>query len=220
MEPFCRALWLKSFLSNHCLSVVKCHPPLIVSDPVYERPANVVQQNRKDVEKNVKAVCPRLYINFYVCFVLQPTIFESEVAQRLSTPGVAVGELKSVSPWQEFTRERGCVDSSRLKLIVGFFLLNSLIYTTPCFFLGLAWTAMGGEIMFVEATRMGGEGKLTLTGQLGKLKMSPGWDQKESKAKQSDFRYLYVLQLNEWKMRRRNLNPTESFSKNLVSRYF
>ena len=74
--------------------------------------------------------------------------------------------------------------------------------------------------MFVEATRMGGEGKLTLTGQLGKLKMSPGWDEKESKAKQSDFRYLYVLQLNEWKMRRRNLNPTESFSKNLVPWYF
>ena len=34
-------------------------------------------------------------------------------------------------------------------------------------FVGLAWTAMGGEIMFVEATRMGGEGQLTLTGQLG-----------------------------------------------------
>ena len=32
---------------------------------------------------------------------------------------------------------------------------------------GLAWTMMGGEIMFVEATRMKGEGKLTLTGQLG-----------------------------------------------------
>lgn len=32
---------------------------------------------------------------------------------------------------------------------------------------GLAWTAMGGEIMYVEATRMDGEGKLTLTGQLG-----------------------------------------------------
>jgi len=27
---------------------------------------------------------------------------------------------------------------------------------------------MGGEIMFVEATRMGGEGKITLTGQLGR----------------------------------------------------
>ncbi len=32
---------------------------------------------------------------------------------------------------------------------------------------GLAWTAMGGEILYVEATRMDGEGKLTLTGQLG-----------------------------------------------------
>ena len=37
---------------------------------------------------------------------------------------------------------------------------------------GLAWTAMGGEIMFVEATRMGGEGKITLTGQLGELNTS------------------------------------------------
>ena len=33
--------------------------------------------------------------------------------------------------------------------------------------IGLAWTAMGGEILYVEATRMDGEGKLTLTGQLG-----------------------------------------------------
>ncbi|XP_070570917.1 lon protease homolog 2, peroxisomal-like [Ptychodera flava] len=32
---------------------------------------------------------------------------------------------------------------------------------------GLAWTAVGGEIMFVEATKMDGEGQLTLTGQLG-----------------------------------------------------
>jgi len=40
------------------------------------------------------------------------------------------------------------------------------------FSLGLAWTAMGGEIMFVEATRMGGEGKITLTGQLGRQSRS------------------------------------------------
>ncbi len=32
---------------------------------------------------------------------------------------------------------------------------------------GLAWTPTGGEILFVEATRMPGHGKLTLTGQLG-----------------------------------------------------
>ena len=49
-------------------------------------------------------------------------MFESEVSERLSTPGVAIG---------------------------------------------LAWTAMGGEIMYVEASKVEGEGKLTLTGQLG-----------------------------------------------------
>ncbi|XP_012937014.1 lon protease homolog 2, peroxisomal [Aplysia californica] len=54
--------------------------------------------------------------------ILGPVMFQQEMSQRLSQPGVAVG---------------------------------------------LAWTAMGGEIMFVEATRMPGEGKITLTGQLG-----------------------------------------------------
>src|SRR5437667_330759 len=32
---------------------------------------------------------------------------------------------------------------------------------------GLAWTPAGGDILFVEATRMKGKGSLTLTGQLG-----------------------------------------------------
>jgi ATP-dependent Lon protease len=32
---------------------------------------------------------------------------------------------------------------------------------------GLAWTAVGGEILFIEVTRMFGSGKLQLTGQLG-----------------------------------------------------
>lgn len=32
---------------------------------------------------------------------------------------------------------------------------------------GLAWTAVGGDILFIEATKMPGKGKLVLTGQLG-----------------------------------------------------
>ncbi|MBN8829904.1 MAG: endopeptidase La [Sphingomonadales bacterium] len=54
--------------------------------------------------------------------VLGGRIFENEVAQRTSVPGVATG---------------------------------------------MAWTAVGGDILFVEATRMPGKGQLILTGQLG-----------------------------------------------------
>src|SRR5262249_56489295 len=32
---------------------------------------------------------------------------------------------------------------------------------------GLAWTPVGGEVLFVEATSVPGSGKLTITGQLG-----------------------------------------------------
>src|SRR5881296_2310321 len=34
---------------------------------------------------------------------------------------------------------------------------------------GLAWTPVGGDILFVEAARMPGAGKLILTGQLGEV---------------------------------------------------
>jgi len=33
--------------------------------------------------------------------------------------------------------------------------------------IGLAWTPVGGEVLFIEASRMAGSGTLTLTGQLG-----------------------------------------------------
>jgi ATP-dependent Lon protease len=35
--------------------------------------------------------------------------------------------------------------------------------------IGLAWTPTGGEVLFIEASRMAGTGSLTLTGQLGEV---------------------------------------------------
>ena len=32
---------------------------------------------------------------------------------------------------------------------------------------GLAWTPVGGEVLFIEATAYAGEGRLQITGQLG-----------------------------------------------------
>jgi ATP-dependent Lon protease len=39
--------------------------------------------------------------------------------------------------------------------------------TTPGVGIGLAWTPVGGDVLFVEAARMPGSGQLILTGQLG-----------------------------------------------------
>jgi ATP-dependent Lon protease len=41
--------------------------------------------------------------------------------------------------------------------------------TEPGVAIGLAWTSVGGDILFVEATQMPGKGQLTLTGSLGEV---------------------------------------------------
>ncbi|MGZ4809587.1 MAG: endopeptidase La [Thermoanaerobaculia bacterium] len=54
---------------------------------------------------------------------------------------------------------------------------------------GLAWTQYGGEIMFIEATRMAGSGRTTVTGQLGDVmreSVTAAYSYVRSKAKDLD----------------------------------
>jgi ATP-dependent Lon protease len=45
----------------------------------------------------------------------------------------------------------------------------------PGVVVGLSWTAVGGDLMFIEAAVMPGRGELQLTGQLGRaVQVEPG----------------------------------------------
>ncbi len=62
------------------------------------------------------------------------------------------------------------ITSERLNKILGpekFYNEMAERTATPGVATGLAWTAAGGDLLFIEATRMGGKGSLILTGQLG-----------------------------------------------------
>jgi ATP-dependent Lon protease len=62
------------------------------------------------------------------------------------------------------------IDAQSVRAYLGpakFFNEVALRTSLPGVATGLAWTAVGGDILFVEATKMSGDGKLILTGQLG-----------------------------------------------------
>ena len=66
--------------------------------------------------------------------------------------------------------ERIVVDSSKLKDWLGPVKFDSEVAEKnlePGVATGLAWTPVGGDILFIEATRMNGKGNLILTGSLG-----------------------------------------------------
>jgi ATP-dependent Lon protease len=72
----------------------------------------------------------------------------------------------------EGSKENVTVDARSVSNYLGpvkFFNEVALRTSLPGVATGLAWTPVGGDILFVEATKMPGEGKLILTGQLGEV---------------------------------------------------
>jgi len=66
--------------------------------------------------------------------------------------------------------ERAVIDADDIPAILGprrFEAEQALRTSVPGVATGLAWTPVGGDILFIEATRTPGNGKLILTGQLG-----------------------------------------------------
>jgi ATP-dependent Lon protease len=73
---------------------------------------------------------------------------------------IAEGELKG----------KATISAKRARELLGrrrFFAEQRRRTKDPGVATGLAWTPVGGEVLFVEATAMPGDGKLTITGQLG-----------------------------------------------------
>ncbi len=67
-------------------------------------------------------------------------------------------------------RRRVSVTEPRVRELLGkrrFFSESRRRTSRPGVATGLAWTPVGGEVLFIEATSMPGRGRLTITGQLG-----------------------------------------------------
>jgi ATP-dependent Lon protease len=65
-----------------------------------------------------------------------------------------------------------CIQSTDLASILGPLQFENEVamrISVPGVVTGLAWTPVGGDILFIEATRVPGNGRLILTGQLGNV---------------------------------------------------
>lgn len=92
---------------------------------------------------------------------------EREIASVCRYVAVLVAEKAKES---KSTIEKVFIDKQMVEKILGpekYYNESAERTAVPGVATGLAWTVFGGDIMFIEATRMGGKGSLTLTGKLG-----------------------------------------------------
>ncbi|MCA9507883.1 MAG: endopeptidase La [Myxococcales bacterium] len=96
--------------------------------------------------------------------------FEREVAAVCRYIAVLVAKHKQEYPDKAFGKV--VVDKAYVEKILGperFYNESAERTSIPGIATGLAWTAAGGDLLFIEATRMGGKGSLILTGKLGEV---------------------------------------------------
>uniref|UniRef100_A0A3B4XZG1 Lon protease homolog 2, peroxisomal n=1 Tax=Seriola lalandi dorsalis TaxID=1841481 RepID=A0A3B4XZG1_SERLL len=137
-------------LEQHGLTPQQLHIPQDTTQDIisrYTREAGV-----RSLERKIGAICRAVAVK----------VAESHRVPKTET---LIPDDKTAPPEMPIV-----IDHIALKDILGpplFEMEVSERFTLPGVALGLAWTPLGGEIMFVEASRMEGEGQLTLTGQLG-----------------------------------------------------
>ena len=77
---------------------------------------------------------------------------------------------RSRGRWPRAGQAQGEITEPRVRELLGkrrFFSEARRRTSRPGVATGLAWTPVGGEVLFIEATSMPGQGGLTITGQLG-----------------------------------------------------
>ncbi|XP_018559103.1 LOW QUALITY PROTEIN: lon protease homolog 2, peroxisomal [Lates calcarifer] len=143
-------------LEQHGLTPQQLHIPQDTTQDIisrYTREAGV-----RSLERKIGAICRAVAVKVAEGHRLTKT-------EALIPEGPAEQGDKAAPPEMPIV-----IDHIALKDILGpplFEMEVSERFTLPGVALGLVWTPLGGEIMFVEASRMEGEGQLTLTGQLG-----------------------------------------------------